>query len=196
VGPTFSTRISKSLSAPAPVAAALGRFSVRLHIPNILPMRPFSRARPADWNAPLGLLNRAGIFVVLILFSQWPNLKMRTFRGHVVNQTIRSPVELRRSPNPQTDGDGDRNHQNGYWHPILDVNAEDAESLDEDMQGRFSPVGTVCPVHQKRYYFYIAACRPAARLPPSGRASRSKPKKLPEHGSKLRPLSYPQSGVA
>ena len=90
---------------------------------------------------------------------------MRTFRGlYVVNKTIRSPVELRRSPNPQTDGDGDRHHQNGYWHPILDVNAEDAESLDEDMQGRFLLLEPYGPCTGKDIIFIFRLVRPP-RLP-------------------------------
>jgi hypothetical protein len=33
-------------------------------------------------------------------------------------------------------GDANRNNQTRYGHPILKLNAKDAESLDEDMQGR------------------------------------------------------------
>ncbi|HXM98953.1 MAG TPA: hypothetical protein VN982_10790, partial [Candidatus Dormibacteraeota bacterium] len=34
---------------------------------------------------------------------------------------------------PHTDGDGSRNNHNGQEHPILYLNAKDAEFLNEDM---------------------------------------------------------------
>jgi hypothetical protein len=37
---------------------------------------------------------------------------------------------------PRADGDGNPHHKDCQRHPVLDMNAEDAESLDEDMQGR------------------------------------------------------------
>jgi hypothetical protein len=40
-------------------------------------------------------------------------------------------------PPTHTYGDGNAHHQNGEWHPKLDVNAEDVESLYKDVQGRF-----------------------------------------------------------
>ena len=39
------------------------------------------------------------------------------------------------------DGDGRRRNQNSQRHPILDMNAENVESLDKHMQGRFPGCG-------------------------------------------------------
>jgi hypothetical protein len=47
--------------------------------------------------------------------------------------------------------DTDGCNQKSKRHPVLDVNAEDSESLDQHMQGRFPRCGAT----GKRYYFYM-----------------------------------------
>lgn len=59
-------------------------------------------------------------------------------------------------PCPHTNNDRNDNNHSSYEHPILNLDAKDAEFLDEDTQGRLPPCGTVWSARQKRYYFYIS----------------------------------------
>ena len=45
----------------------------------------------------------------------------------------------------QTGDDGDRNNQSGYQHPILNVDAQDAESFNKMLQGSSSYLTAIDP---------------------------------------------------
>jgi hypothetical protein len=60
------------------------------------------------------------------------------------------------SVRPRGEGYESRNNQSRYRHPILDLYAKDAESLNEYMQGRLPPVARkVRTANREIYYFYI-----------------------------------------